>query len=555
MLKTIRAIACTALLTPLLAAPAQTPAASAAPAPAATTPAFDIADVHPSPHSNDPFMRGGQLHGDRYILRDATMVDLVANAYNVDPLNVLAGPAWLELDRFDIYAKAPRTTSPDDLRLMLRALLAQRFHLVVHTDIKSQPAFVLSVAKNAPKMKPADASADPAEHECKFNPPPQNAAPSPVQLPISFTCHSQTMADLTTFLHQTANPYLKRPVVDQTNLKGAWDFDIRWSWDPPKPGADGITIFEAVDKLGLKLESKPAPLPVVFVDSVDQKPTPNPPGLDKILPPPPPPEFDVAVIKPTDPSASNGMGIMLRGNQFNASGLSLQFLLTWAWDVNNQTLAGAPKGLNSDKYDILAKIAQDPQANPNAPPLYDFDDIRQMVRNLVIDRFQLKYHMEDQPQDAYNLVAANPHMKKADPANRAGCHTGPGPDGKDPRIANPILSRLITCQNVTMAQFAELIQPMATGYIKFPILDQTNLDGAYDFTLSFSTAGAARNAAAPPPPPSPDGSAAAPTASDPSGAISLPDAMYKTLGLKLEKVKRPVPMLVIDHIEEKPTDN
>ena len=82
MLKTIRAIACTALLTPLLAAPAQTPAASAAPAPAAPTPTFDIADVHPSPHSNDPFMRGGQLHGDRYILRDATMVDLVANAYN-----------------------------------------------------------------------------------------------------------------------------------------------------------------------------------------------------------------------------------------------------------------------------------------------------------------------------------------------------------------------------------------------------------------------------------------------------------------------------------------
>jgi uncharacterized protein (TIGR03435 family) len=507
-------------------------------------------------------MRGGQLHGDRYILRDATMVDLVANAYNVDPLNVLSGPAWLELDRFDIYAKAPRTTTPDDQRLMLRALLASRFHLVAHTDIKTQPAFVLSAGKGSPKMKPSDGSVDSNASGniggpgCKFNPPPQNTAPSPVPPPISFSCHNQTMAQLAAFLHDDARPYLTRPVVDSTNLKGTWDFDLKWSWQPPKPGDDGTTIFDAVEKqLGLKLESKPAPLPVVFVDSVDQKPTPNPPGLEKTLPPPPPPEFDVAVIKPTDPSAPNNMGIMLRGADFNATGLSAQFLLTWAWDVNNQSLAGAPKSLNTQKYDIIAKIVQDPQANPNAPPMYDFDDVRQMVRNLVIDRFQLKYHMEDQPQDAYNIVAANPHMKKADPANRAGCHNGPGPDGKDPRIANPILSRLVTCQNVTMAQFAELLQGLAPGYIKFPVQDLTSLDGAYDFTLSFSAAGAARNAAAPPPPPSPDGAAAAPTASDPSGAISLPDAMLKTLGIKLEKVKRPVPMLVIDHIDDKPTDN
>jgi Protein of unknown function (DUF3738) len=135
MLKTIRAIACAALLTSLLAAQTpSTPPTPAPPAATATAPSFDIADVHPSPHSTDNFMRGGQLRGDRYILRGATMVDLVANAYNVDPLNVLAGPAWLELDRFDIFAKAPRTTSPDDVRLMLRALLAQRFHLVAHTD-------------------------------------------------------------------------------------------------------------------------------------------------------------------------------------------------------------------------------------------------------------------------------------------------------------------------------------------------------------------------------------------------------------------------------------
>ena len=84
------------------------------------------------------------------------------------------------------------------------------------------------------------------------------------------------MKAFATFLHQTASPYLDRPVVDQTGLKGAWDFDIQWSYQVPKPGADGIPIFAAVDKLGLKLEAKTAPLPVVFVDSVEETPTPQP---------------------------------------------------------------------------------------------------------------------------------------------------------------------------------------------------------------------------------------------------------------------------------------
>jgi uncharacterized protein (TIGR03435 family) len=104
-----------------------------------------------------------------------------------------------------------------------------------------------------------------------------------------------------------------------------------------------------------------------------------------------------------------------------------------------------------------------------------------------------------------------------------------------------------------MAQLADQLPNLANGYIFTPVLDNTGLKDAYDFTLSFSAAGQLRST---PPPttgvqPSNDPNAAA----DPNGALSLPDAMAKQLGVKLVKEKRPSPVLVIDHIEETPTPN
>ena len=109
----------------------------------------------------NPFMQGGILMGDRYQLRQANMVDLIRTAYGVDADNVLGGPSWLELDRFDVIAKTPPATPPETLKLMLQALLADRFKLVVHKDSKPFDAFVLSVGKGKPKLKEADGSGEP----------------------------------------------------------------------------------------------------------------------------------------------------------------------------------------------------------------------------------------------------------------------------------------------------------------------------------------------------------------------------------------------------------
>ena len=99
-------------------------------------PTFEAADVHVSPHRLFPFMDGGILRGDRYVLRQATMVDLIASAYGVDTGYVQGGPTWLETDRFDVIAKAPPTTPLPTIKLMLRSLLADRFKLVVHNGVR-----------------------------------------------------------------------------------------------------------------------------------------------------------------------------------------------------------------------------------------------------------------------------------------------------------------------------------------------------------------------------------------------------------------------------------
>jgi uncharacterized protein (TIGR03435 family) len=519
-------------------------------------PTFEIADVHMSPHRAVPFMDGGYLRGDRYVLRQATMVDLIATAYGLDAGNVQGGPIWLETDRFEVIAKAPPTTSKETLKLMLRSLLADRFKLVSHNGSAPMPALVLSAGKGPPKMKQAE---DSGEGDCQYQEPPQNPAPGTVR-PVEFSCHHVTMEAFTQNLHNWTGR--TDSVVDATGLKGSWDFDIKWTPQPmlQKAGAEGISIFDAVDKqLGLKLDRQTAPRPVLIVDSVNQKPTANPPGLEKSLPSPPPAQFDVAVIKPSKPDAP--FRGKINGGQVDVTGAPLKFLITFAWDLNpndEEMLVGAPKWLETDHFDILAKVVNDAPAaaaGDGRAPRIDIEDLRQMLQALLKERFKLQAHMEDRPVSAYTLIAVKPKLIKADPLSRTRCKEGPGPDGKDPRIANPVLNRLQSCQNMTTAQIGDELQRVAPGYIYGPVQDSTGLKGSWDFTLSFSSADLTKAGAGTGPPPAAAATSSTAAASDPNGAVSLFDAVSKELGLKLEKERRPAPVLVIDHIEEKPTDN
>ena len=512
---------------------------------------FQAADVHAAPYRTFPFANGGVLRGDRYIWHQATIVDLVAAAYGVSGDMIQGGPSWLERDRFEVIALADPKTSKEDLKLMLRSLLADRFALVLREGEKPIPAYVLTVGKEGkPKMQESEGG----NEDCVPVEPPQGQRDAPVDV----KCRNQTMSDFASTLHNFAGAYLDKPVVDKTGLKGTYDLEIKWHpkqiYDRLGP-TDGISIFDAVDKqLGLKLTLENSPQHVWIVDSVNRLPTPNASDVAKLLPPPPPAVFEVATIKPSAPD-TRGFG-RINGNEVNVRGLPLKFLVTFAWDLNpnsNDDIVGAPAWMNDDKFDIAAKVSSDTpvSSGPQAETI-DMEDLRAMVKQLLIERFQMKVRTEDRPIPAYTLYSVKPKMKTADPAERTKCTEGPGPDGKDPRKTTPILNRLVTCQNMTSAEIADELQHIAGGYIYGPVLDKSELQGSYDFTLSFSSVG--RTNAPPPPSAGNSTTNSDPGASDPSGALTLYDAVSRQLGLKLVKEKRPMPVLVIDSIQEKPIE-
>jgi uncharacterized protein (TIGR03435 family) len=214
-------------------------------------------------------------------------------------------------------------------------------------------------------------------------------------------------------------------------------------------------------------------------------------------------------------------------------------------------IVGAPKWLDTDRWDITAKVL----AAPGGAPPTDMDSMIAMARQLLEDRFQLKTHIEERVVPAYALTASKPRLQKADPASRSGCNEGPGAEGKDPRVTNPMLSRLVTCRNTTMTRFAELLPNIANalnplnGYIRSTVLDSTGLDGAYDFTVSFTPMLGSNPGGAP------ALTGAEARASDPNGSVSLSEALSQQLGLKLGLEKRPATVLVIDYIDQKPADN
>jgi len=388
--------------------------------------------------------------------------------------------------------------------------------------------------------------------------------------PLTFACRNLTMAAFTDAIRSMtgAPQYLSgNPVVDKTGLQGAWDFDVRFTFRMAglrgaTPTGETITLLDAFEKqLGLKLEQTKVPMPVIAIDSVNEKFTGDPPGAADLMPPPPT-EFDVADIKPTDPKTTPQMGASLRGDQLNLRNITLKTLISIAWssgNMNNNQIEGGPKSLDSNHWDIVAK-APTPRLADGAKaigPQYDFAAMMVMLQGLLKDRFKLQVHNEDRQVNGYALVADKPKLvKTSDPSARPECTEGPGPDGKDPRIANPDASRLVTCRNMTMAQFAVELRNTAGGYLGQypPPVNATGIDGAYDFTINFSVAGMVNGAgrgglaAAPP-------AAGAGDAADPNRAISLFDALEKQLGLKLESRKVTGQVLVIDHAEDTPTEN
>jgi uncharacterized protein (TIGR03435 family) len=525
--------------------PAQTPEVA---------PKFEFADVHPSPKpaiNANQFMRDMPVRDGRYQVHTASLLDLIRLAWGYDADHVLGGPPSIDLRRFEIGAKVANGTPPDTLKLMLQRLLEDRFALKVHEGTEQLPGYVLTAGKK-PNLKAAD---DAGDTGCRLVRPPAEAtgvlslngqavAVGPSML-VHYACTNVTMeafaAGLRTMIGSGVGASLVR---DETGLKGKWDFDIRWSLGLNRNAeAETITASDAIEKqLGLKLEQRPVPTPVLVVDGANENPAPNPPNTADVLPPiAPAAAFEVADIRPSDPD-SRGTRFQIQNGRLVAEGLPMPLLLNRAFDTyTHDQIVGLPSDFDTLRFNINAKLPADADSD------LDYFSMGTPLRNLLVDRFGMKYHTEERPQTVYTLVAVKPKMKKADPGSRTGCRYLTVPPG------SPEGTVVLSCRNTTMEQLAVRLRG-AAPQIVWPPVDGTGLEGGWDFTLTFSRVAGMNQGGGRGGELATNGSQAG-VASDPGGGVTVFDAVEKQLGLKLEAAKQPRPVYVIDHIESKPTEN
>ena len=234
-------------------------------------------------------VRGSQL----YVVND-TLFNVIRNAYGVQSNQILGGPDWIRAtnERFDITAKAPDGTKPDQLLLMTHRLLADRFGLRLHKETREVPMFALVMARAdrrlGPQMKRAafDCTALRAALARGEKP----ALPPETERPV---CGAQTRPGHTRIggypmsdIARTLSSFVGgRPVVDRTGLAGIYDLELSWTPEqlPVTPGgqslppidADRPSLFTAVqEQLGLKLEATTGPVEVLVIDGAE-RPTPN----------------------------------------------------------------------------------------------------------------------------------------------------------------------------------------------------------------------------------------------------------------------------------------
>jgi uncharacterized protein (TIGR03435 family) len=228
---------------------------------------FDVASVKIS-HAPDAVMlftpgmtdsASGHMRvpgvGGNVAMTNWSLTTLISAAWDLGAGQLSGGPSWLGSERYDIIAKTSPNATQADLRIMLQALLAERFGLAIHRETKEASVYALVAPKGAAKLK---------------------AATGDQRLPVIFAPparlegHGSTMPALALALTRSAG----RKVVDQTGISGAFDFTLNYS---ANDGADGApSIFTALqDQLGLKLEPQKGQAEILVVDHVERVPTAN----------------------------------------------------------------------------------------------------------------------------------------------------------------------------------------------------------------------------------------------------------------------------------------
>ena len=262
--------------------------------------AFEVASVKPT----DQPLQGFTSSPDRFLSRSTTLLRLILYAYEVDDFQVQGGPGWVRNALFAVEAKASGEPTAQQMRRMVRRLLAERFGLKMHVETKDLPRYSLVKARDdgrlGEKLRPSavDCPAVIATRGPDYTPPPADPKtfgrlPQPGALPrcavtarmtgdsVTVVHEGTPMSEFARFIQTRAG----RVVVDKTGLTGTYDIEFETERGSPAgppvqsgPAAtprEGLSLFTAVqEQLGLKLEAERGPVQVLVIDHVEP-PTPD----------------------------------------------------------------------------------------------------------------------------------------------------------------------------------------------------------------------------------------------------------------------------------------
>jgi uncharacterized protein (TIGR03435 family) len=247
-------------------------------------PSFEVATIKPN-NTGATSMQGLVIRGRKFITRASSLGDLISFAYEVQAKQVVNAPDWLDKDRYDIEAVPEQegVPNPEQIRVMIRKLLADRYGLKFHHDKREMSAYVLTVGKDGHKLKPT---------QIQGNLPVIGIRPGTGGVTLNMV--NATIADFTGFLQILV---LDRPVVDKTGIQGRFDYqctftpdDSQFGGHPPQIPSQGNntnstatdaatpaapSLYDALpQELGLKLSAEKTAVDVIAIDHVD-KPTAN----------------------------------------------------------------------------------------------------------------------------------------------------------------------------------------------------------------------------------------------------------------------------------------
>jgi uncharacterized protein (TIGR03435 family) len=231
---------------------------------------FEVASLKPSKSGE----QGGGIRptpgGERYVATNCAIKTMIMVAYRLKAEQIIGGPEWLDTDRFDMQALAPKPSSADELHVMLMNMLVDRLQLKFHHEKREMQMYALTVDKSGPKM---------TLHESGNG---GDTWIDQTESPFLHVRMKGTSAPMD-FLAFRLSQFMDRPVVDLTNLRGDCDFSLAYTRELPpgfsgggkingeEPDTSGLTVFAAVkQQLGLELKAQKGPVDVIVVDHAER---------------------------------------------------------------------------------------------------------------------------------------------------------------------------------------------------------------------------------------------------------------------------------------------